>query len=695
LTVVIVAVLWVSGWLPAVERVASDALLRLHHPNPVEIPVCAVVIDDLSVTELGPLPWPRARIAALVEGARNAGASGVILDLIVTDRGDSGHDAALANALAAGPSVASAVIGPGGHWILPLPEMGGVGIAAHAHAEVGPDGVVRTILATKQADGISLPALSVAASRIVAPDTVIAAGTVLRPDFRPAPPDIPQLSAATVLAGAADPRVMKDRLAFIGVSAAGAGDRFVVPTGSRHRPDPGVLIHASAAASILRGGLVHASGLLGAMVGALLIAVAAQVWRSRSGRVRAIQPLGLAIAAVIAGIVATRWGLMLPVASVLTADVLAFLLREGFEAHAVRRESGALLSALHGAMDEGQPDVPSPRSASDRLAALEQLQQRVVADRELRGALLEGMSDGVVLWGSDGRLRYANAAAQRLWGGVPRLEDLEGGSGGGDDALEIRRRHLVLSIRQSRLAGGILVLLHDMTSERELERRRRDMQRLVSHELKTPLASIGGLASMLERYQLSDDELHRVAGLIRTETRRLTDMVGAFLDLERLGGGGWDEQRSALDLSVLTRDRVEFLTAAAHDRDQKLELHDKAPVWVDGVPELLERVVDNLIGNALKYTPHGGRIEVRVDRHDDFARLEVNDNGPGIPAAAVTRLFDRFYRVPGADSTGSGLGLALVREIVDWHGGCIDVESTVGAGSVFRVTLPIVEGVGA
>jgi signal transduction histidine kinase len=240
------------------------------------------------------------------------------------------------------------------------------------------------------------------------------------------------------------------------------------------------------------------------------------------------------------------------------------------------------------------------------------------------------------------------------------------------------------------------------------------MQRLVSHELKTPLSSIASFGGMLERYQLSDEELARIAGLIRGESERLLEMVTTFLDLERIGSGRWTGERAPVDLAALARERAELLAGAAAARELTLELDGLARdgdagdrrAQVPGDPALLARVIDNLAGNAIKYTPAGGTIRLGVRAVPNEMKAEGNaeveltvaDDGPGIPADALPRLFDRFYRVPsttadtgsGADrpAAGSGLGLALVREICEWHGGCVGVESEAGRGSVFTVRLP-------
>jgi len=297
------------------------------------------------------------------------------------------------------------------------------------------------------------------------------------------------------------------------------------------------------------------------------------------------------------------------------------------------------------------------------------------------------MEEGVVLWTHEGEVLEANPAAHRLWGGPPRLNEVvdateETGYG------ELHRGDIEIALTLSDLSTGRLALLRDVTAEKDLEQRRREMQRLVSHELKTPLASIAGFGETLERYQLSGEEQRRVAALIRGEAGRLQEMVTVFLDLERLGTGQWKGDEEIVELGALARSRIEVLTAAAQARGQAIKASLDDGCTIRGVPALLERVVDNLVGNALKYSNDGDAIEVRARHAEDGVVFEVRDQGPGIAPDAQPHLFERFYRAPGTEGAGAGLGLALVKEVVDWHGGCISMKSEIGVGSLFTVNLP-------
>lgn len=293
------------------------------------------------------------------------------------------------------------------------------------------------------------------------------------------------------------------------------------------------------------------------------------------------------------------------------------------------------------------------------------------------------------MWDGDGRVLLANGALDRLWGGEPSLAEVEAVTGtapGRDEASrgEVERAGRALEVELRALEAGTLGLIRDVSARRELDRRRRETQRLVSHELKTPLASISGFGAMLERYALDREEQLRVAGLIRGEADRLGRMVATFLDLERLGSGRLEAARAPVDLAALTERRCELLAAAAAGRSQTLEVMVQRAT-VLGAEELLDRLLDNLVGNALKYSPPGSTVTVQLTEGAGSIVLAVRDHGPGIPPAAIPHLFERFFRVPGTEAAGSGLGLALVREVAEWHGAEVHVDSEPGRGSTFTV----------
>lgn len=217
---------------------------------------------------------------------------------------------------------------------------------------------------------------------------------------------------------------------------------------------------------------------------------------------------------------------------------------------------------------------------------------------------------------------------------------------------------------------------------------------VATHELKTPLTALLGQAQLLrrryEREQAPDERQRRAAETIIAQAARLDALIGELLDVARIERGQFGLERAPLDLARLVRGVVEG-TLPLYDRHEVRVTLPDGPLLVLGDGARLEQVVQNLLQNALKYSPAGSEILVRVCAADGAAQVAVRDQGIGIPAQALPRLFERFYRAANAETAsvgGMGVGLYVVKEIVTLHGGTIAVESSEGAGSTFTVTLP-------
>jgi signal transduction histidine kinase len=241
---------------------------------------------------------------------------------------------------------------------------------------------------------------------------------------------------------------------------------------------------------------------------------------------------------------------------------------------------------------------------------------------------------------------------------------------------------IAVGVLESRI---IVAALHS-SEERYIDHRERDAEskRVLAHELKTPLASMRSLTQLMNGFDLSDAERKRVASLLQHEAGKLETMVGTLLDLERLPLRDFASSSTTIDLGDLASGRVDFLRAST---DRTLFVTADRDIFVRADAALLERVIDNLVGNALKYT--AGAVTIRVTRRGNDAMLEVEDRGPGISETEREKIFVRFVRGTSAAGTnGLGLGLSLVSEIAKWHGGAASLDSLQG-GSRFRITLPV------
>jgi two-component system phosphate regulon sensor histidine kinase PhoR len=239
---------------------------------------------------------------------------------------------------------------------------------------------------------------------------------------------------------------------------------------------------------------------------------------------------------------------------------------------------------------------------------------------------------------------------------------------------------------------GAVAVLRDVTELRQTERLRRELTANVSHELRTPLTSIKGFAETLLDGAMRDEATcRRFLGIINGETDRLVKLVDDLLDLSLLESKRVTLELRPVDVGVLVAHTVDKLKPLA--QTQRLALHQTAPPGfvVSADADRLAQVLTNLVDNALKYTPEGGRVDVRVAAANGDVEVLVNDSGRGIRPEDLPHVFERFYRADRSrtrDSGGTGLGLAIAKHIVEAHGGRISVSSQPNEGTTFKVTLP-------
>ena len=216
----------------------------------------------------------------------------------------------------------------------------------------------------------------------------------------------------------------------------------------------------------------------------------------------------------------------------------------------------------------------------------------------------------------------------------------------------------------------------------------------VSHELRTPLTVIRGFTETLRDGAISDPiAAPKFLATISKHVDQLQNLVSDLLELSTLESTPEIPRRVSVDLGAVARRVADLLQPASQSRKQtlKLEVPDSVP-RILGNPDYLERAVSNLIDNAVKYSPEGGVVTVTVGYSHESVVVEVQDNGIGIPAADLDRIFERFYRVDRSRSRemgGTGLGLSIVKHVAQVHGGSVEVSATPGVGSRFRLKIPL------
>jgi two-component system NtrC family sensor kinase len=237
---------------------------------------------------------------------------------------------------------------------------------------------------------------------------------------------------------------------------------------------------------------------------------------------------------------------------------------------------------------------------------------------------------------------------------------------------------------------GYVLMLQDVTHFKELDRIKSEFVSTVSHDLRTPLTTIQGYISLLDRVGPLNEQQVEFVNRIRTSVADITDLIGELLDLGRIEAG-YDLEMEPLHLEEIISDVVDELQSLAADKNQELSWNGQTLPSIQGNPRRLRQVIENLVGNAIKYTDQGGEIAVAARHDGDHMVVRVSDNGMGIPLADQPYIFERFYRVESdetEDIKGTGLGLTIVKSVIEKHGGRVWVESRPGAGSIFTFVLP-------
>jgi len=228
---------------------------------------------------------------------------------------------------------------------------------------------------------------------------------------------------------------------------------------------------------------------------------------------------------------------------------------------------------------------------------------------------------------------------------------------------------------------------------RSLDRLKDEFVALVSHELRTPLTSIRGyLELVLDDADQLATEHQEFLRIVDRNVDRLLHLVSDLLLVAQVDAGKLTFEWTEVDLASLVGDCVQAARPAAEVAEVELVFAATSDRPIIGDPSRIGQLLDNLISNAIKFTPAGGRVDVAVDSSGDGAVIEVRDTGYGIAAEDQTQLFERFFRTQSASDmaiAGTGLGLSIAKAIVDAHGGAITVESAKGTGTTFRVTLPL------
>jgi two-component system phosphate regulon sensor histidine kinase PhoR len=552
-------------------------------------------------------------------------------------------------------------------------------------------------------------------------------------------------SVADVLRGAVPGASFRGKYVLIGATAASQGDRvaspFVHQTDSSKADQhgslmPGVEVLANALNTILRGRFYSETGDLSAFLwSALIAAVTLAAMERAQGKPEIARQtgalllvgFGVWIAAYLEFTHLLIFPPLLPgLISFATAGILGLLWRsltassrlddsiEGLS------QFSEILAAPPGET-EPQERHWLPRGLEWKVQRVRELNSRLMERARYVDQALRSVEDALIIATPEGTIAFANRragdilqAAPRALSGQKLLERL--GLSDGDllrrltveratveREIEIRAskpRHYVL--RMAAVAAGedragpvcgIVASLSDVTRQRELQQTKNDVIALVSHEMRTPLTAIQGMTELLANYDIEPSRRKEISAAINGEVKRLAGMITDYLDITRLESGATGLRNTPVKLDALLQRIVLLLEPVAAQRRIRLVLTPAV-----GLPaffadaDLLGRAVENLVSNAIKYSPDNTQVTVSAVRDGEKAAIAVADQGYGIPEADLARVFEKFYRVPRVEDAGvpgTGLGLALVREIAELHGGTVVVASKINQGSTFTLRIPL------
>ncbi|MGQ7341638.1 cell wall metabolism sensor histidine kinase VicK [Streptococcus suis] len=397
--------------------------------------------------------------------------------------------------------------------------------------------------------------------------------------------------------------------------------------------------------------------------------------------------------------------------------------RDNKQIQLLNKKVGALIDGNYSDVLDlrGSPEITEMANSLNDLSEVIRLTHDHLEQEKIRlSSILSYMSDGVIATDRIGRIIMVNDMAQKQLG----LKDHEQEQYFLLDVLELQDQYSLrellsqtpeivlekvnenqelLTLRanfatirsESGLISGLVVVLHDMTEQAKEERERRLFVSNVSHELRTPLTSVKSYLEALDEGALTESVAPSFVKVSLDETNRMMRMITDLLSLSRI-----DNQVGEMDVELINF--TAFITFILNRFDQMrnsdvgktyaiIRDYQISPIWVEIDTDKMTQVLDNILNNAIKYSPDGGNITFSMKTTDSQLILSISDEGLGIPKADLPKIFDRFYRVDKARSRaqgGTGLGLAIAKEIVKQHKGFIWAKSEYGHGSTFTIVLP-------
>ncbi len=349
---------------------------------------------------------------------------------------------------------------------------------------------------------------------------------------------------------------------------------------------------------------------------------------------------------------------------------------------------------------------------------------KIITEKNKTETILKNIADGVIVTDPDQKILVLNSIAES-WFGLAEVEvvdqpiekliyeqkllslikDVKSGSNPEDTSVEIElkpansKKSIVLQAKAAQVINtkgeliGIVTVFRNVTKEKEIDRMKTELVSMVAHELRSPLTSIAGFSELLLDTGVTQDQSKEYAEIILKESNRLGDLINKFLDISRIESGKSQVNKTFVNIKHVIENILEMNMYLAERKGMDLEIdipEGVSTIWVD--QEMMGEVVLNLFSNAVKYSPDGKKIFITVRDKEKEQIISVADQGYGISQKSLDKVFNKFYRVTDNENiqevNGSGLGLSLVKEIIELHDGAIWVESELNKGSKFSFSIP-------
>ena len=698
-----------SGLTSRIDNQILDRVSALTSP-PVSDEIVLVTIDDASLEEVGQWPWPRATHARMVDRLRDAGARLVVLDVLFQEPSNEEDDAALAEAIAASGNVIlphSFVPRINAEYGLdpayPIDDLRdaakGLG---HVFAAPDQDGVLRRFDLDYDIDGEGYPHMAV--------QIMEALGEPVGEETAQADPVVPfqpigaftEAHAHDVLSGATDDGFLRDKIVLVGATAPGLGDRYSVASGEVGLMS-GVETQANLVNGLLYDAMIHPIGQTWhnlAAAGALLILFLA-FWYL-SPRYVLVCAVAVVVAALCLSIGALAIGrAWFAPSSIILMVMLAYPLwswrRLSHASRYLEREAARLTGGDVETAEQSGFDY-----FTRQIMQLRAIIRTVHTSLSFLRRIIEAAPDAIIVLDEGEKVQMMNAKAAQLFPDGEALDETTFGEfllhsraklvrGGAELETADGRTFLVaradLSETEKLGTAGSIVALREVTELRRLDNERRQMLEFLSHDMRTPQVAIVGLTRNPSSFaEGARDTVKR----IRQQAERTLKLADDFVQLARLESPRL--QREDCDVGALVEEACDRAFVPAQAKRITLEQSlPEEPVFALVEPSLLARLLDNLIGNAIKYSGEDGDVTVSLEQHgEESFSLTVADRGPGLSPERVKDPFARFGAHTKGAGPSAGLGLALVKKVVDAHRGEITVHSETDKGTRFEVTLPLV-----